>query len=167
MKIIFDSSTLILTAKVEFLRFIAESIQIIIPEIVRKECTEKDYFDARLISNLIKEKKIKIIKVKKKELTNKLCKDFNLHEGEAEALSLALETGCPLAADDLPAIKARKILNQNFTTAIHLLINVAGQGKIDEKTALLKLKKLSLYGRYNKQIIDDAKQRLKGGSLWE
>ena len=162
MKIVFDSSTLILLAKTELLGIVSEDIQIIIPKMVKAECTCKDTFDARLISSLIANGKVKVATVKK-EPVEKLCKDFKIHIGEAEALVLALKIKLPLAVDDLPTIKACKILNIKFTTAIHFLINITEEGKIDREMAIVKLEKLSLYGRYNRRIIDDAAKRLKGG----
>ena len=163
MEIVFDSSTLILLAKIEILNIISEDIQIIVPEMVRSECTGKDLFDAKLISSLIKNGKIKAVRVTKKESAEKLCRDFKIHIGEAEALALALKRNIPIAVDDLPSIKACKILNHKFTTAIHFLINVSENGKINEDMAFVKLEKLSLYGRYSKRILEDAAKRLKGG----
>jgi predicted nucleic acid-binding protein len=163
MEIVFDSLTLILLAKIEILNIISEDIQIIVPEMVRSECTGKDLFDAKLISSLIKNGKIKVASVTKKESVEKLCRDFKIHIGEAEALVLALKRNLPIAVDDLPSIKACKILNHKFTTAIHFLINVTENGKINEDMAFVKLEKLSLYGRYSKRILEDATKRLKGG----
>lgn len=163
MEIVFDSSTLILVAKIEILNIISEDIQIIVPEMVRSECTGKDLFDAKLISSLIKNGKIKVASVTKKESAEKLCRDFKIHIGEAEALALALKRNLPIAVDDLLSIKACKILNHKFTTAIHFLINVTENGKINEDMAFVKLEKLSLYGRYSKRILEDATKRLKGG----
>ncbi len=163
MQIVFDSSTLILLAKIEILNIISEDIQIIVPEMVRSECTGKDLFDAKLISSLIKNGKIKVASVTKKESVEKLCRDFKIHIGEAKALALALKRNLPIAVDDLPSIKACKILNHKFTTAIHFLINVTENGKINEDMAFVKLEKLSLYGRYSKRILEDATKRLKGG----
>lgn len=163
MEIVFDSSTLILLAKTEVLRTVIEDFQIVIPEIVKKECTGKTLFDAQLILSLIEDGEIRVLKEAKKEILSKLSRDFNIHRGEAEALSLAIEKKIPLAVDDLLTIKACKILNHEFTTAIHFLINLTESEKIDKQTAIVKLEKLSLYGRYNKQIIDNAYKRLKGG----
>jgi len=162
MKIVFDSSTLILLAKSELLGVISEDIQIIIPKTVRAECTRKDTLDAKLISALIGNRKIEVIAANK-EAVSMLCRDFRIHAGEAEALTIALKKQLPLAVDDLPTIKACKILNIKFTTAIHFLINIAEDGKIGKEMAIVKLEKLSLYGRYNKRIINDAAKRLKGG----
>lgn len=163
MEIVFDSSTLILLAKIEILNIISEDIQIIIPEMVRSECIGKDLFDAKLISSLITNGKIKATSVTKKETVKKLCKDFKIHIGEAEALALALKKKLSLAVDDLPSIKACKILNHKFTTAIHFLINITENGRINKNTAFIKLEKLSLYSRYSKRILEDATRRLKGG----
>jgi predicted nucleic acid-binding protein len=162
MEIVFDSSTLILLAKIEILNIISEDIQIIVLEMVRSECTGKDLFDAKLISSLIKNGKVKVASATKKESVEKLCRDFKIHIGEAEALALALKRNLPIAVDDLPSIKACKILNHRFTTAIHFLINVTENGKISEDMAFVKLEKLSLYGRYSKRILEDATKRLKG-----
>ena len=162
MEIVFDSSTLILLAKVEILRIITEHIKVIVPEVVREECIVKNTLDCKLISSLIEEGKIKVLRVAKQETVTKLRKDFNIHPGEAEALSLAIGRKIPLAVDDLPTIKACKILNQTFTTAIHFLIDITKRGKIDGDNASIKLEKLSLYGRYSKRILDDASRRLKG-----
>ena len=162
MEIVFDSSTLILLAKVEILRIITEHTMVIVPEVVREECIVKNTLDCKLISSLIEEGKIKVLRVAKQETVAKLRKDFNIHPGEAEALCLAIGRKVPLAVDDLPTIKACKILNQTFTTAIHFLIDITKRGKIDGDNASIKLEKLSLYGRYSKRILDDASRRLKG-----
>lgn len=162
MEMVFDSSTLILLAKAELLVVVSEDIQIIIPKMVRAECGRKDTFDAKLVSALIDKRKIEVVTANK-EAVGTLCRDFRIHVGEAESIAIALKRQLPLAVDDLPTIKACKILNIKFATAVHFLINSTGSGKIDRDMALVKLEKLSLYGRYKKRIIDDAAKRLKGG----
>ncbi|MEB2308022.1 MAG: hypothetical protein OZ917_01785 [Candidatus Brocadiaceae bacterium] len=162
MEIVFDSSALILLAKTELLGIVSGGIQIIIPKMVRTECVRKDTFDAKLISTLIDNRKIEVVTANKEAVAT-LCRDFRIHIGEAESLSVALKRKLPLAVDDLPTIKACKILNIQFTTAIHFLINIAEKEKIDEEMAIVKLEKLSLFGRYSKRVIDDAVKRLKGG----
>ncbi len=112
---------------------------------------------------LISEGNIKIIKATKQEMINKFRIDFKIHTGEAEALCLAKEKECPLAIDDLPTIKACKIMNQSFLTAIHFLINITEEKRIDNQIALAKLEKISFYGRYNRRITGDALKRIKGG----
>lgn len=164
MDVVFDASTLILLAKVDILRIVAENVKIIIPEEVKIECTKKDVFDAKLISALIEKRQIKVKKLLLSEgkTVSKLCKDFKIQYGEAAALHLAVEKKCPLAVDDGPTIKACKIINQKFTTAIHFLVNMTETAKIDRKEAIVKLEKLSCYGRYSRRIIEDASKRMKG-----
>jgi len=162
MEMVFDSSTMILLAKSELLGIASENIHIIIPEMVKAECAVKNTFDAKLILALIGNKKIEVVTANQKAV-GALRRDFKIHAGEAESLAVALKKQIPLAVDDLPTIKACKILNVKFTTAIHFLITITEKGRIDSEMALVKLEKLSFYGRYNKRIIDDAAKRLKGG----
>jgi len=164
MKIVFDTSTLILLAKIELLREIAENVKIIIPEKVRVESLLKEGIDAILISTLIKEKKIEIKKAGDVEAVRKIQRDFRIEAGEAEALWLARKIECPIAVDDGPTIKACKVIGQKFTTAIHFLLNLALQNRLELPIAMAKLEKLNLYGRYSKKIIEDATKRLKGGN---
>jgi predicted nucleic acid-binding protein len=163
MKMVFDSSTLILLAKIDILRSVGEDIKIVIPARVRDECIVKDIFDAKLISSLINEGLIEIEKTGTRRTINKLCRDFKIHPGEAESLYLAMKNGYPLAVDDGPTIKACKILNISFTTAIHFLIKMAEGTKMDRQMAVAKLEKLACYGRYNRRIIENALKRLEGG----
>ena len=164
MEIIFDASTLILLAKIELLREITEEINVIIPEKVKSECLLKEGIDATLISTLIRETKIIVKKAGNAEAIKKIQHDFRIETGEAEALWLARRLDCAIAVDDGPTIKACKVIGQRFTTAIHFLLNLASQNRLEKSMALAKLEKLSTIGRYSKKIIGDATQRLKGGN---
>lgn len=161
--IIFDSSTLILLAKVELLREIAKQLEVVIPREVERESTVKNTFDAKLIKKLIEDGKIRVAKVRGEKEKKKLTDDFNIGEGEVSALLLARDKGSPLATDDGPTIKACKILDVKFTTAIHFLIGIYEKGILSKDMALVKLEKLEKYGRYSSRIIDDASRRIKGG----
>lgn len=163
MRIIFDSSTLILLAKIDILRDVTKEFKVIIPNKVKDECTKKDLFDAKIILSLLKEGLIETKRVGATGTINKLRKDFNLHLGEAEALCLAMDGKCSLAVDDGPTMKACKVLNIRFLTAIHFLIKLVKIGKMDKQMARAKLEKLSFYGRYNRRIVEDALNRLEGG----
>jgi len=164
MEIVFDASTPILLAKIELLREVIKEVKIIIPERVRAECLVKEGTDARLISTLIREKKIEVKKAGSTRAIEKIKRDFRLGNGEAEAIWLAKRLHCPIAVDDGPTIKACKILGQRFTTAIHFLLDLASQNRLGLPIAMAKLEKLSTYGRYSEKIIEDAKKRLKGGN---
>jgi len=163
MEIVFDASTLILLAKVGLLREIAEEVKVVIPEKVKAECLSKEGIDSILISTLIKEKKIEVKKAGNPGAVKKIQRDFKLEGGEAEALWLAKRLDCPIAVDDGPTIKACKVIGQKFATAIHFLLNLFSQKRLELPMALAKLERLSHYGRYSREIIKDATDRLKGG----
>ena len=160
--IVFDSSTLILLAKIELLRQIVSRFTVIITKEVEKESTRKECFDAKLIARLIKEKNIVVEEVTSKKSKEKLRKDFNIEIGEASALLLAKIKNCPLATDDGPTIRACKIMNIKFVTAIHFLIKECESKSLSMDTALIKLEKLKKYGRYNLRIIEDVYKRIEG-----
>jgi hypothetical protein len=162
MQVVFDASTLILLAKIDLLREIAEAVKVIIPRKVRAESLAKEGMDALLISTLIKEKKIDVKEAGSTEAIKKLQMDFRIEGGEAEALWLARRLTCPIAVDDGPTIKACKVINQSSTTALHFLLNLVAQNRLERPIAVTKLEKLSKYGRYNREIIENARMRLKG-----
>lgn len=164
MEMVFDASTLILLAKIELLREITEEVKVIIPEKVKGECLLKEGMDAILISTLIKEKKIEVKKTGDPEAIKKIQRDFKIGAGEAEALWLARRLKCPIAVDDGPTIKACKVFGQGFATAIHFLLNLTSSNRLELPVAMAKLEKLSIYGRYNRKIIEDATKRLQGGT---
>lgn len=164
--IIFDSSTLILLAKIYLLDIFVLNFNaaVLMPEKVAAEVRDKNFEESPLISKLIKDEKIKILKIKKRKLTIKLMSDFNIDEGEAEAISLALQEKINIiATDDRNAIRACKVLKIEFITAISVLLRAHEKGLIDKDIALVKLQKLASIGRYSKSIIADAEKHLRGG----
>lgn len=159
-EIIFDSSTLILLAKITLLRDVANELKIIISRGVEKEVTEKqELFDSKLINELIKENKITKINAEQR-ITNRFMKDFNINKGEAETLVIARDKRGVIATDDKPSIKACKILEIKFVTAIHFLIKLCEKRKLTKDIALEKLKSLEKYGRYKEEILINAKKEI-------
>jgi len=158
--IVFDSSTLILLAKVDILQFVLKQYIGIIPEIVKNEVLFKETMDSKIIKRLISEGSIKLNKNPNKKVIDKVCKDFPLGKGEAAALVLARENNYIFATDDGLAIKVCKIFNIKFLTAIHFLVSV----DMDKKIAMAKLNLLQKFGRYSIDIIKDAKKRIVEGS---
>ena len=163
MEIVFDASTLILLAKIDLLRIVAERYSIIIPDKVKVEALAADSSDAMAIRYLLDSLLIRTMSIKNRQQYEQFVADFRIHDGEAEALCLALELSAPVAVDDGPAIKACKIMGLQFITAIHFVINCAQTGAMNQVVALEKLKKLSIVGRYRLQIIQDAEKRISGG----
>ena len=159
-EIVFDASTLILLAKITALKKTVEKGKAIISLDVEEESTIKEnLFDAKIIKNLLKGGLIKIENVK---LNKKIMEDFNLDKGETTALSLAKEKNILLGTDDGPTIKACKILDIKFATAVHFLLRLVKENEISGEIAKEKLMLLEKYGRYNSQIIKNAIERIGG-----
>ncbi len=104
-----------------------------------------------------------ILIVEIKKLKASAFKDkFGLGPGESEALQLSTQEEYILATDDGRAIKAAKILGIKFVTAVHCLLYLHKNKKIDTEVALEKLKSLEKYGRYNSEIIKNATKIIQG-----
>ena len=164
--IVFDSSTLILLAKIEMLELFISNYKgrILIPEIVRSEVCIKGKEETPLIISLIAGNKIEVIKIGHGSSVKKLMDDFNIEAGEAGALLLAVQEGAEaIATDDRNAIRASKFLKLEFITATTILIRAFEKGLIDRSTAVIKLQKLQSVGRYSRAIIDDAMRQIKEG----
>jgi predicted nucleic acid-binding protein len=162
MKVIFDTSTLILIAKISIARDVAERIAVIISPKVHQEALVGKSYDSEIIRQLLLEGKIVISDVDQIKVKN-IADDFKLHAGEAEAFCLARSLSLPLAVDDCPTIKVCKIFGHPFVTAVHFLIQLFMAGQYSSDMALEKLNNLSRYGRYKPQIIEDAARRIRGG----
>ncbi len=165
--IVFDSSTMILLAKIDILELFIVSYRgkVIIPEKVRVEVCVRGREETPLIARLIIEKRIDVQKVKNNRQIKKLMQDFNIDTGEAEAVTLALQKEADIiATDDRNTIRACKVLKINFVTAIAVLIRALEKGRIDSEEALIKLQKLQSIGRYKSTIIKDAAKQIRGGA---
>lgn len=139
--------------------------KVLIPETVMTEVCEDRRIEVPAIEKLINDHKIEVFKVKGIAQTKNIMEDFSIDRGEAEAIILSIEKGISMVAtDDRNAIRACKMLKLDFVTAITILIRAFEKTLIDSETALLKLQKLQLIGRYSKEIIRDATKLLRGGT---
>ncbi len=164
--IIFDASTLILLAKIGLLELFISTFQgrVAIPKKVKSEVCVQGREERPLVESLIKQGKIEILTAKNPRQKRKLMADFNIDEGEAEALLLAIQTTAKsIATDDRNAIRASKLLKIDFITAIGFLIRAHEKHLVDRDEALAKLQSLQVIGRYSKIILKDAKNRIEGG----
>ena len=160
--IVFDSSTLILLAKVGLLQGVTEKMNIIIPRQVKEETLAKPQVDdAQLIDRMIKDGKIDVSEEAPPASTKAIREQFRIDVGETAALFLAKEKGSVLGIDDGPGIRAAKILGVPFVTAIHVLTGFCEQGCINSQSAMAKLESLEKWGRYHVQIIEDARARMQ------
>jgi predicted nucleic acid-binding protein len=163
--LVFDASTLILTARIEILdSFLAGiSAEVTIPRAVERECCgTKKTLDALMIQKAVEQSKIAGMNVKNRGLVTKLKFDFGLGKGEAEAIALALaKRATLLAIDDKNGINACKLLGIAFVTAAGILIQSCEKGLISSVDALAKLGLLGQYGRYKSSILEDVRIRLE------
>src|SRR3989344_6817253 len=100
---VIDSSSLILLAKIGILDKVIDNIKekMAIPEKVYDESAkQKSTFDAKMIEERIKQKKIDQITIKNKKTYLKIKEDFSLGDGEAECITACIETNSPLITDD-------------------------------------------------------------------
>ncbi|MEK6854122.1 MAG: hypothetical protein AABX60_02195 [Nanoarchaeota archaeon] len=162
--VVFDSSSLILLAKIGILEKLISNLRekaIISDEVYKESTSKKEAFDAKLIENFIEEKRITKQGVKDRGLCQRVRKDFNFGEGEAEAIALCLESGASLITDDKKAINACKLLKIRFTTAGKLLIRLYKKGLITKMEAEACLKRLEKFGRYSSEIMRAMMEELK------
>lgn len=162
---VFDSSTLILTTKIELLHLFLNDIgmEVAIPKAVEQECCgASKALDALVIRKALDDGEIKVRKVRNGKLVAKLIADFTMGTGEAEAIALALDEKARIVGiDDKIGINACKLLGLPFTTAIGLLVRGRQKGLIGADDARTKLAALARYGRYRRSILDDALRQLE------
>ncbi len=159
---VLDASTLILLAKSDLLMFLADRTEIRIPREVEGEVlAREELYDARMIKEMLSSGKIKVAKSVRLARRRQVQLDFGLEAGEAAALILAKETSQALGTDDGPAIKAAKIIGVPFFTAVHVLLELYQKDRITREVALAKLDTLQKVGRYNAQILEDARKRIE------
>ena len=162
--LIFDSSTLILIAKVELLDAFLNDIgmEIAIPQAVEDECCGgKKTLDALFIRKALNESRIKVRSVRNRKLVTKLEEDFSMGRGESEAIALALQEKALLVGiDDKNGMNACKLSGIPFTTAAGILVRSCEKGLIGRGDALVKLSALAKFGWYRNDLLEDAKMRL-------
>ncbi len=157
--IVVDSSTLILLAKCECLDMFLEHFKnCIISEAVMVEAVKrKNSFDSALIEKRIQEGKILVKKIKNYNAVAETMKAFGLEKGESETIVLAKELKAKaIATDDGKAIKAMKILETPFITALAFVLEKHKTKKIDKEKITGILQSLEKNGRYSKEIINFA-----------
>lgn len=167
--ILLDASTLILLAKIEMLDIFLADVgrKVAIPVKVKEEVLTGSTPDDPVIAKLVQDRRIDVLKAKDRKLVRRLMEDFNIDEGEAEMLTLAIqEKAFLVATDDKNAIKACKIMKLDFTTAISILVRACEKGLIESDGAFAKLQKLQSFARYHKTIIETAKNQIEGAGQY-
>jgi predicted nucleic acid-binding protein len=163
--LVFDSSTLILIAKIELLDPFLTNIgmEAVIPKAVENECCGgKKTLDSLIIRKALDESRIKVKSVRNRKLVTKLEEDFSMGRGESETVALALEERALLVGiDDKDGMNACRLAGVPFTTAIGILVRSRQKGLIGRGDALIKLSALARYGWYRDAILEDARLRME------
>jgi len=156
-RIVADSSSLILLAKCNILEILCDLFEVIVPPTVTVEVASEDlvktYPDAALISNLTSKGAIKVQSPEKAGFSLPI----SLHQGEKDALLLAIRLEASLlATDDGKAIKAARFLKVPFIITPKIVVDLFRFDKISLTKARDCLEKLGKIGRYSPEIIADA-----------
>ena len=162
--VVLDASTLILLAKIDLLQVLAERTDILISQEVKREALIKpELYDAQLIARMLDDGRIKASAEITPGSSRPIENQFRIAAGEATALLFAKKKAAALGIDDRSGIKAAKILGVSFFTAIQVIQELHAKGRIDEKTALVKLEGLRKFGRYDDRTVDEVNARLRRG----
>lgn len=162
--ILFDTSTLVLLAKLDLLGSLTEEVRVMIPEAVRVEATRKrELWDAKLICRLIKESKIHVVREDQKPLVETVGRDFALGKGEASAIILAKSRGLLLGIDDKQGIRACKVVGVRFTTTLAVIMRFYEKGILNADQTIAKIEKLRAYGWYQEELLERVLKEITGG----
>ncbi|NVM22529.1 MAG: hypothetical protein HWN68_12210 [Desulfobacterales bacterium] len=156
-RMVADSSALILLAKCSLLEIVCDLFEVVVPIAVIAEAASEDlvrnYPDAALISDLTSKGAIRV----QSPGSAGFPLPISLHQGEEDALLLAIKLGRSLfAADDGKAIKAARFLKVPFIITPKIVVELFRLDKISFKKARDSLEKLGKIGRYSPEIIADA-----------
>ncbi|MGV9172601.1 MAG: hypothetical protein ACOC44_17085 [Promethearchaeia archaeon] len=169
--VICDSSILILISKLEILDLLIKAFKkVIIPSAVFKEAVEQGKLqkkmDAFLIERKIDDGKIGIENIKKVKEKKRIIRDFNLHDGESEAIVLYLEKNADLlGTDDKQTLKVCKIFGIKYFTTPLFLSRCYSNQMLSRQMSLLKFDKLLEFGWYKEDLIIYFKNKIKEESV--
>lgn len=164
---IFDSSTLILLAKVELLDLFLDDVPEVprLPRAVEAEsASDPSRPDGVLIRQRIEEGRLRVEEVVQRSVTTRLLHDFRLGRGEAEALAMALEGEDPavVVTDDRNAIRACKVLRIDFVTSLGILVRAVEKGVLSRDDGIRCLEKLRSYGRFKAEVVEEVSRQIGG-----
>lgn len=157
IKIVADSSVLILLAKCDLLETLCDAYKVTVPSSVIDEVAsydlQKKYPDAVTIAKLVTDRKLKA----QSPEDHNFSFTVSLGQGEKDALLLARESKETLfATDDLKAIRTAKFLNLPFIITPKIVIDLFNLNKISREQARKAIEKLRVIGRYSPDIIAHA-----------
>ena len=164
--VITDSTILIILVKVNLIEELLKLYgNILIPEeifnevVIKGKKNMKD--DAIYIEKRIQEGLIKIHSIKDTNHKEKLIKDFNIHDGEAECIVLYFEKKADiLGTDDRKTRNICKIFNIPNFSCLSFVLFCLNKNIFTENQALIKLDKINEIGWYKKNLILQVKKQI-------
>jgi len=156
--IIKDSMVIIHLAKITLLETSCNYFKkVIIPKKVYEEIIigkEKGYSEVIIFEDLIKAGKIEVTCIKNKHFIKK-ANEFNIQEGEGEAVALYWEKKADyLATDDDNLRKKGSILNINIIGTPAIIIKLYKEKKVEKEKFLRSVMELKEIGWFNSSVID-------------
>jgi len=156
-------SAILLSKASIFERFLSE-YDVCMSESVFEEVMEgkkKLLSDALLIERLHKEGKVRVSKADDR-MTKVIAKGFNMGDGEASTLALALEhKGLIVATDNRQGRKAAEIHDVPMVGSVEILVRLFEKGKIDREKAVGAMRILKEQGWFEQYLIEEAMGRLR------
>ncbi len=165
MIVVKDAMVLIHLAKTSLLGTSCEYFEdVVIPEKIQEETVgegkRKNYPDAVLIKELIKEGKITTVDIQEKELIER-AKKFNIQGGEAEALALYWERDADFLATDDDNVRSKKtILGINIIGTLSILIKLFKADKVDRERIAESLETLKDVGWFSAAVLDKVRMEV-------
>jgi len=160
--LIMDASSLILLGRCALIEVLSQVFSVIVPqgvlsEVVNEE-TLKQYPDANIISELVKNRKIEVVSIRRQ----KFQFPITLGEGEIEAIILTRQMeNAILVTDDGKAIKACRYLKIPFIISPKVVTTLYQLERISFVDAKTSIDKLRIIGRYSPEIIAEALLKLE------
>ena len=162
--VVFDSSALILMAKIGLLKQLSQELDINSTETVYEETTIAETYDAKVIQERSENKRFARESVPE-ENVEKILDRFNLDKGEASTIALHRQMNADIiATDDKQAINACKILEIKFTTSLKLLERAHEKELLNQEKALTKLSELDKHGWYKDNQIKTTERNIRGAN---
>lgn len=158
MLVVKDAMILIHLAKISLLeKSCGYFNEVITPKKVHEEVMEglsKGYVDAKVIDNLVREKKLRVLAIRNAELVKK-ANEFNIQGGEAEAVALYWQEKADLlATDDDNVRKKEAIIGIKLVGTLAILLKLKLKKLIDVQKFEDSISELRKIGWFGSAVLD-------------
>ena len=153
--IIKDAMVLIHLAKLSILEKSCDYFKkVLVPELVYDEIKSENYPDSEIIKKIIATGKIKIKLVENKSLIKK-ANEFNIRDGEAQALALYWQEKANLLATDDDNVRSKKeLLEIKIIGTPSIILKLYKEKRIDKEKLNASIEKLREIGWFSNALLD-------------